>query len=72
MTQPEPLKTYEREILRARSRVQVADLDNEIDTLIKAIVGKLTKAEHKRYQAARLSEFMDDTPEQIVLRRRCC
>ena len=69
MAQPESLKAYEREILRARSRVQVADLDNEIDALIKAIVGKLTKTEHKRYQAARLLVFMGDTPEQIVLRR---
>ncbi len=69
MAPPEPLKAYEQEILRARSRVEVADLDNEIDKPIAVLIGKLTKSQHKRYQAARLTELMDDTPEQIVLRR---
>jgi len=70
MTQPKPLKTYEREILRARSRVEVADLDSEIDQLIAMLIGKLTKSQHKHYQAARLAEFMGgNAREQIVLRR---
>lgn len=63
------LKQYEREILRARSRVEVADLDISIDKLISALVGKLTKAQHKEYQAARLSSLMGANPESIVLRR---
>lgn len=69
MAQPEPLKAYEREIVRARARVSVSDLDNEIDKLIAIIIGKLTKIEHMHYQAARLTGLMTATPEAIVERR---
>jgi hypothetical protein len=59
------LKMYEREILRARNRVDVADIDNQIDALIVILVGKLTKAQHQEYQAARLQGFIA-TPELII------
>ncbi len=65
----EHLKQYEREIVRARSRVEVADLDNVIDVLIVDLIGRLTKREHKTYQAARLAQLMGATPEFIVARR---
>lgn len=45
------LKQYEREILRARSRVQVAELDTEIDKQIDILLGKLSRTQHKQYQA---------------------
>jgi hypothetical protein len=63
------LKAYEREILRARSRVDVADLDNEIDILIEQLIGKLTKAQHKHYQAARLQGLVGQNPEIVIFRR---
>ncbi len=69
MTQPAQLKQYERDILRARSRVAVADLDTVIDELIAVLVGKLTRAEHKEYQASRLQNFILADPETIIARR---
>ena len=63
------LKQYEREIVRARSRVEVAELDGAIDALIVDLIGRLTKREHKTYQAVRLTGLIGATPELIVARR---
>lgn len=60
------LKQYERDILRARNRVEVADLDNRIDALIAALLGKLSRAEHKEYQASRIVGFIGVSPETII------
>jgi hypothetical protein len=63
------LNEIERDLIRARSRLQVADLDNEIDGWIAQIVGKLSRAQHKAFQAARIAALLQATPEAIITRR---
>jgi hypothetical protein len=63
------LKLYEREIMRARSRIEIADLDNEIDRLTLDLIGKLSTKQQEQYQAARLRVLMGASPDDIVLRR---